>query len=428
MNQRCLRERPTQSRILSSFNAFAKGLYGLSITLCSPISLFLKCMGYRVLDVKFESLGHLSIEPDLYLREQSLLGEKHKTILFPPYNSLVKEAAFSSSVSNPFLLTCWKSHFIVIDHLFLYLLLYPILKSPILRYSPYHYLAPKSSLEYRKGRDLISIYQYSEQANGGFKSFLDLKKSDREKGRIILQKLGLPDGAWFCCFSAREPGYYTAENLQKNGCRNSSVSNLELALQEITSRGGWCIRVGSAATAPLPQSIAKIPQIIDYSHSGLVSDFMDVFLAASCRFAIGPQSGITELPRIFGVPCLIPNTVPFGSLSPSSESIHLFKILKSKKENRFLTFSESLNSYLSSSTQDEDYAEFQIELLENSPEEIRDATIEMLNSLDLKKRYSPEEEMLQNQFRSLMHSYNPGFRSHARVGTKFLQKYQELNR
>ena len=55
-----------------------------------PIAFLLKLMHVRVLDANFYAIGHLAIEPDLYLREQKLLNQRYFTLLFPPHSSLHK--------------------------------------------------------------------------------------------------------------------------------------------------------------------------------------------------------------------------------------------------------------------------------------------------------------------------------------------------
>jgi putative glycosyltransferase (TIGR04372 family) len=423
MNVQCARERKTSS-FLRGVNAFVKNVYLSSTVLTFPIALFLKWLGVRVLDVKYECLGHLAIDPDLYLRDQAQLKQKIIPILFAPYQSLIKERPFSSLVSNRFLLKCWKRHFLVIDNLILYVLLYPILKSPLLQYSPRHYLAPKASPEYIKGRDWISVYKRSEAAPEGLSALVKLTEKEEKMGEAALAKLGVPPNAWFVCFSCREPGYYTKQALNQSSCRNASIDRLDLAIEEVVKRGGWCLRVGSPFSPLLPDSLARHPQVIDYTKTKERSDFMDVYLAAKCRFVIGNLSGLTDLPRVFGVPCVLVNIVPFGFLTPRGQALHVFKLLASKKTGKLIPFTQCLQSLLSFSSEDEDYREFGIELIENTAEEIRDVTIEMLDRFDSRLSYSKEDDELQAEFLSLMNSYNLGYGASARIGRNFLRKYK----
>ena len=133
-------------------HSLVKNFYALLTYLCLPISLILRLIGVRVLDTKHEAIGHLSPEPDIYLREQKLKKTVRWTVLFPPYR-FSKGGWPKLDVSNRYLLKCWEDHFILIQNPILHFLLYPIFRSPLLRYDPSHYFAQRLSHLYRPGRD-----------------------------------------------------------------------------------------------------------------------------------------------------------------------------------------------------------------------------------------------------------------------------------
>jgi len=428
-------------RRLNVFSLVLSGISSLMSFAAFPLIYLLKLFGLRVLDVKYEALGHLAMEPDIFLRLKELNGGGGGVvILFPHWGRmrirerlneikagcLFKKQEASYSLSNRYLLHCWRRHFLVIDNLFLFFLLYPILSSKELKIDPY---GPKSVVVPFVGgydcrvKNLHKIYRESQKVHQKFLPILTFKDSDRFKGREILQHLGIPEGSWFVCFSARAPGYYPGG---LPFTRNSSIINLEKSLIEITRRGGYCIRMGSAKTENLPAHWNKYSQIIDYSHSDQASDFMDVYLAANCRFSIGPMSGINELPRVFGTPCVMVNTVPFGLFSPSSNCLNIFKLQFCKRTNRLITFSECLKSYLSGAVADEVYDEFQVGLIENSEEEIYEAVVEMLDRIDNKIVYSNEDDLLQSQFQSQMNIFNYSNPPISRIGRLFLKRYKQL--
>ncbi len=345
--------------------------------------------------------------------------------MFPTYWAKLSDHPFQSGVANRTLLQCWRKYFFIIDNFFLYFLLYPILKSPLLQYNCDYFLQVKTARNYRNNWDYISIfnnYRAKFSQSSQFTPLLTLKSNQIDQGWEIIQKMGIPRDAWFVCFNCREDGYYYGSK-----CRNSSNINLQLALNEIIQRGGWCIRVGSPLTKPLP-GILNSSKIIDYPHTKYVSDFMDIFLISQCRFFLGNNSGITAAASLFGVPCVWSNVVPFGVIGAASknEDLIIFKLHKNKNSDQLISFRNCLHSFLSWSLDEQDYDEFDIELLENSPEEIRDVVIEMLERLDKQYFYHDEDEELQNRFKSLLTSYNPARHSHGRVGMAYLKKYTHL--
>lgn len=393
-----------------------------------PLALLLKMCRVRVLHANFFAIGHLAMEPDVYLKEQKLSGKKYLTILLPPHTSLHKGPPFKLLVANEFLLKCWGEYFLIIQNFFLYLLFLPLLRSPLLKYDPKHFFATRAAPYYTKQREATEIYKaYNERhEEPGFPSvLLKLKAEDRERGKKILQELGVPSNAWYVCFNCREPGYYSAESHKWSYCRDSSIENTELALREIIDRGGWCIRLGSSQTRPLPKALKKYDRVIDYPHTSKVSDFMDIFLISSCRFFLGTNSGLTGAANVFGVPCVCTNVIPFGMRTLFPNDILIFKLHRFKSTKQIVPFSHCMHSFLTNSISMTDYEELEIELIENTPEEIRDVVREMLNRLD-SVSYSLKEEALQKKFQKLFNSFNLHHRAPSRIGTAFLQKYEYL--
>lgn len=402
------------------------GLRAFLDLLFFPVVVLLKIAKVRVLDANFYAIGHLAIEPDLWLREQALLGKKYFTILLPPHSSLRKGFPLKLEVANLFLLQRWEEHFCIIKNPWLYLLLLAPLRSPLLQIDPRPYLSAKTYPNYRKERSAAVIYNQFNQTCGSRKPFLSLSVNDLERGRKTLEQLGISKDDWFICFNCREAGHYSSDSVEWSSCRNSSPIHLELALQEVIDKGGWCIRMGSPKSAPLPQSLQRHRRVIDYPHSSVVSDFMDIFLASSCKFFLGSNSGITVTASVLGTPCVYTNIVPFGERPIFHNAIGIFKLHRLKGSGRFISFPQCLQSHLSLSISLKDYDEFNIELIENTPEEILDVVKEMFDQLENKPPNRSTENLLQTKFLSLLTSFNLGYYSHSRVGKGFLQKYQYL--
>lgn len=408
------------------FGQVIRTIDGILGFLYTPIAFLLRLMRVRVLDMNFYAIGHLAIEPDLYLREQRLLQKQYFTILLPPHSSLHKGFSLKLEIANPFLLKCWEKHFCLITNSFLYLLLLPLLRSPHLQMDPRPYLASKTFVFHNKEREAALIYNKFNKIYGPIKPFIQLKQKDLKRGERGLERLGIPPGQWYACFSCREFGHYSQDSVEWSSCRNSTMAHLELALKEIISRGGWCIRMGSPKAAPLPACLKRYERIIDYPHTEEVNDFLDIYLASSCKLFLGNNNGITVTSSIFGVPSVYANIVPFGERPIFHNAIGIFKLQRSKTTGQFIPFSQSLQSHLSTSISLKDYDEFGVELVENTPEEIYEVVKEMLDRLENRLVYLPEEEGLQQRFRSLLTSFNLSYRAESRIGKEFLKKYDHL--
>ena len=101
--------------------------------------------------------------------------------------------------------------------------------------------------------------------------------------------------------------------------------------------GGWVIRMGDPSMVALP----SMPNVLDYCHSDLRADWMDVFIAAHCRFMIGTSSGPAYVPPLYGVPSVLTNWWP-PAQRPWHPSTFSFQNGAQIGDGRLLTLSETL--------------------------------------------------------------------------------------
>jgi len=138
---------------------------------------------------------------------------------------------------------------------------------------------------------------------------------------------------------AKYPGLnYIAEDIH----RNSDINTFSDAIELILGQGGIVVRMGSIVTQELTY---KHPRVIDYPHSGIRSDFLDVFLAAHCRFFLGTTSGICDLSVVFDVPNLRVNFTPPGGAPWGKESLFIPKRVHSKFTGKYVSFDKLINQF-----------------------------------------------------------------------------------
>lgn len=193
----------------------------------------------------------------------------------------------------------------------------------------------------------------------------------------VLDQLGVPRGAWFVCLHVRESGYHARWNKLYRSARDADIDTYGPAIEEVTRRGGWVIRVGDASMKPL----APMPQVVDYARSRFKSELADILLCASCRFFLGTNSGLSIIPGIYGVPCLLTNWVPLGLPNWFGCDLMVPKLIHDANQGRHFTAAEMYQSMIG-------YAQSQahmppgVSFVENTPEELREATEQMLEELD----------------------------------------------
>jgi putative glycosyltransferase (TIGR04372 family) len=294
------------------------------------------------------------------------------------------------------------------------------LLSPFAKYLEDHIFVVKDSSGNQRmgGKDYGGVgLQMSIQAQWeaeGRGPLLTLTDSDNDRGWQCLQTLGVPPDAWFVGLHVRE-GRTT-----QRGARDADIRTYRMAIESIVARGGWVIRMGDPSMTPM----LPIPHAIDYVHSAVYSDWMDVFLWAKCRFFIATTSGPAFVPPTFGVPCVATNWFPLLFRRWFGQDIYIPKLLWSESEERFLTFAEALSSGVGNAESLDFLSSVGIRVIDNTPEEIDEAVVEILERLDGTLRYSDEDEQLQARFNTMWASN--AFLANGRIGRAFLRKYAHL--
>ncbi|MEG5045380.1 TIGR04372 family glycosyltransferase [Microcoleus sp. B4-C1] len=350
------------------------------------------------------AIGHLAINIDIYIK-MGILGwrPQYHTILLAP----------SEQVINPCLLNYWRRYLHIITDPSVIERLLPLAKTMrCLEYTLYHIkLASGQMVDIGYAMPIVQK-QWETQARP---PLLTRSPSDYERGWNCLRDLGVPKNAWFVCLHVREDGF-RREGITTH--RSADINTYSLAIESIVARGGWVIRMGDPTMKPLP----PMKQAIDYAHTDAKSDWMDVFLCTSCRFFLGSASGLACVPLVFGVPSAITNTWPVSGRPPSNHDLFIPKLAWSEVEKRYLTFEEALAPRFFFNLNSQLLYSWGIKVVDNTPEEINDLVLEMLDRLEGKCQYTAEDEVLQQQFNSLPTPYGPSA-FNSRIGRSFLHNY-----
>ena len=163
--------------------------------------------------------------------------------------------------------------------------------------------------------------------------------------------------------------------------------------------------MGQIVNAPVSSKNSKI---IDYATNGMRSDFMDIYLGANCLFCLTSGTGFDGVPSIFRKRICYVNIVPIGFVeSYRKDAVFLSKRYWLKSEQRELTLKQIFNYDIGHALSNDECESMGVTLIENTPEEIRDAAIEMLESL--KGEWLPDstDEKLQQNFWDIFHRTNP---------------------
>jgi len=222
------------------------------------------------------------------------------------------------------------------------------------------------------------INQAMKKINNPKFNHFKIREKDNEKGKNILKKMGVPSDAWYVTLHVRQGKKGIGHNF-----RDSDPATYIKSIKEIISRGGYVIRVGDNSMSPLP----KIDGLIDYPFTEFKSEFMDVFLGATCKFCLGTSSGYYSIPIFFGKPVLLVNFLnPLEYYSLNQGNMFLPKYLINKKNKSQIPIKSLFQFPINCYGSDEIFHKNDIAIIDNTEDEICSSVNEMFNILDNKKQ------------------------------------------
>lgn len=197
------------------------------------------------------------------------------------------------------------------------------------------------------------------------------------RGDALLRRWGLPADAWFVGLHVREPGFWREGEDRTNRPRVADIGSYVPAIERVVSRGGWVVRLGDASMRPLP----PMPGVIDYALGPDKTDWMDIYLAARCRFMINTNSALYQTCASFGTPSVVTNWVPLSSFPMNGGDIVLPKLLRSRQDGTLLSFDRMLALPRDVPT-DSLFDSRALDVVDNTADEIDAAVGEMLARQD----------------------------------------------
>jgi putative glycosyltransferase (TIGR04372 family) len=333
--------------------------------LFSPIRLISPLIHIRIGRLISHRIGHFSGNTELYLCEKDAglnfsqrRSRKTLDIFYLKY----------SPVCNLYLLKMWKRVLHILPK-------FPLnfLDSMLDRVSwGANYQIGEN---YQYDRDVLNLLENT-------KPHLLFLSSEKAMGERYLRRLGIPSGHKYICLMSRDDAYLKStfgQEYSYHNYRDSDVNNYKLAIEYLMGQGYYVVRMGSVVKNHLDIVNDKF---IDYATNGARSEFLDIYLCANCHFALSGSLGLDNLPLIFRRPVAYVNLTPFGYFPTyRSSCILLGKKYLDSESGMLLSQKEIVNRHLGKILDGSDFLKMGIEVIENSPDEIRDVCIEMNQKL-----------------------------------------------
>jgi putative glycosyltransferase (TIGR04372 family) len=250
-------------------------------------------------------------------------------------------------------------------------------------------------------------------------------------GSSFLKNFGITNNDKYICLIVRDGEYLKKYEPQKNwdyhNYRDCDINNFKLVSNYLTNLGYYVFRMGAIVSKPM---ITGNKRIIDYATMGIRNEFLDIFLVAHCEFGITTHLGFDSLFEMFGKPLVCVSVAPIAHVrSVNKKHLTIFKHHLTIKNQKNLNLSEIFELGLANALDSKNYADKGINLIENSPEEIKEATIETLKLMQNNFLRDPSKEFLELKFWNIFNNkiknyafkdlHTSSFKAH--IGENFLK-------
>jgi putative glycosyltransferase (TIGR04372 family) len=231
------------------------------------------------------------------------------------------------------------------------------------------------------------------QADGHQPRYFSISPEMRARGEPMLRRLGITPGDKVVGFHARTAG--THAQAAYHDYRNASLENYEPLLCHLLEQGYWIIRLGDRHT---PDMGVAHPRLVDLPKQPDYRDFMDVVVADRSVFGLVGDSGPEAIFRIMGKPILRLNCAATHHVWLRPDDLLLLKNYRDGKTGRALGYRELLERGLSTVVAARDLDRHQVDIVENTADELLAAGMEMLDRLN---RKGPDDSVTQARFRAI---------------------------
>ena len=400
------------------YKLFSSRNYNLFKIIISLLFLLLIIILYPVIKIKIieietRAIGHFSTSIEIFLSEIKHGYIKKKRTLFLCFTN--------KRVANKFLLKKWKNYLFIKNFFFLEIAFIILTK--------YYYFG-KFFLPYRhwknhktwQSRDIYNLLPKT-------KPFVIFTDREMQFGTELLNKLGIQDLNKYFCFFARDHAYRNQfESDGEDSIRNSKIEDQIKGVKLIANKDLKAVRVGSVTKEKLN---IKDPNIIDYSYSDLRSDFLDIFLIFHCNFMISTGSGIENIANLNRKKILQINYVGLHNLHnlPNDKfyPIILPKKIINLKTKKLLTFKEIFDFQLNDSYSKKDLRKINLDIIDNTENEIKEAILEMYEFIASKKGVAFENHNENEEFWEIYKFYHNGYcPQNIKISKSFLDKNKNL--
>ena len=334
-------------------------------------------------------IGHLASEPDIYIaKEKWSINDNHEKNILYLYYIPGRDIGGKSLIPNQFLYKLVEK------------------KIPTLKYSQIiSWIEHFNSKLFKVPH--IKAFEEGHCDKNVFTARTPSPYIISKKDINIAQKkaklIGIDDKESILLFFNRDSvyisDYFKTGNDQYNEYRNSLIQSYIPMANFFAKSGYKCIRMGAITEKKIKQH-SNILDLSSYPRDEL----LEFYLFSIAKFSVSDCTGLNQLTCLFRKPRVIVNGVPLmnfivnGFFHQVFDSIMIFKTYWCLDENKILSVSEIKKKGLLNSVDSNDYIKNNIKVIDNTPEEILEASLEMHQRLNNEWVETEENILLQHRF------------------------------
>jgi putative glycosyltransferase (TIGR04372 family) len=235
---------------------------------------------------------------------------------------------------------------------------------------------------------------------------LTFSKNELRAVQKKLNQLGISDSAKWICIHNRDSSYlkkkFPNNDFSYHNYRDFSLKSMEKLISYFSNKGIYVLRMGSIQEEFLK---SKDKKIVDYANSELRCSTLDIYLLSNSLFYFGSSSGLMNVSCGFRKKCYGINYILPEFTRQHVPYLFIFKKIKNKKNNNFLSLKEVLESPFVDEIQKNNIDKFGYELVNNTDEEIYNLGIEAYKDYLGENVYDEESAYLLKKFYKIYHSY-----------------------
>ena len=336
-----------------------------------------------VYGIEFVSIGETICRLMMYLKDSNRTVDVYHVVLPTFYENYTK-GVFNSDVFDVF---SEKINFITEDDInfWMYAVLFHSNKIQIDKFN---------LLKYRHGNQYLM--------NLGIPA-INLPSQIIERGKRELELMNITRK--YICIYARERGTKDKNfrNYGGTSCASVSLETFQDTIDFLKEMNYQIVRMGKDE-----DRACNFDGVVDYANK-FWKGYMDFFLLSNCELMIGSPGGLSVVSPFFGRPILLTNLnvldCGLEAFPMTSFDLYIPKKFYSKRKKRLLNLYEVLNISNRCHRSDEKLEEEMIDIIDNTANEILNATKEIMDKMTGNWKYSRDEEILREKYSKIMRNW-----------------------